>query len=201
MGLKGRGSSEFFTEIDITCLLHAWASGEPGAQDALVPLVYKELYRTAQRYMAREGPGHPLQTTALIGETYLRLCKLEGMDWKNRGHFYAICARMMRHVLTDYARARPRLEDGQPAQYVPLDAAEPLLPQGMDFVALDDALNALAAIDERQSHVVQLRFFVGLSVKETAAVLGVSERTVKQDWTFAKLWLFRELSRGTGHGK
>jgi RNA polymerase sigma-70 factor (ECF subfamily) len=179
----------------ITTLLHAWSRGDSEAMDALVPLVHTELYRTAQRYMARENREHILQTTGLINETYVRLCKLEGVEWQNRGHFFAVCARMMRRILTDYARSRPRVEGGRPPRYIPLDEAEPELPIDMDFVALDDALNALAAIDERQSQVVQLRFFVGLSVKEAADVLGVSERTVKQDWTFAKLWLLRELSK------
>jgi RNA polymerase sigma factor (TIGR02999 family) len=180
---------------DITTLLRAWSHGDNDAMEALMPLVYAELHRTAQRYMARENCAHTLQTTGLINETYLRLCKLEGVDWQSRGHFYAICARMMRRILTDYARSRPRAEGGRQPRYIPLDEAEPELPMEMDFVALDDALNALAAIDERQSQVVQLRFFVGLSVKEAADVLGVSERTVKQDWTFAKLWLLRELSK------
>jgi RNA polymerase sigma factor (TIGR02999 family) len=186
----------------ITCLLRAWTNGDHNAREALTPLVYKELYRTARRYMARENPGHTLQTTGLIGETYLRLSKLEGIDWQNRGHFYAICARIMRRILTDYARARPHLEGGLAPQYLPLDEAEALAGEpNVDLVALDDALNALSAIDERQSQVVQLRFFVGLSVKETAEVLGVSERTVKQDWLFAKLWLLRELSKSQSDGK
>jgi RNA polymerase sigma-70 factor (ECF subfamily) len=147
--------------------------------------------------MAGENPGHTLQATSLLNETYLRLARLEKIDWQNRGHFFAICARLMRRILTDYARSRPHVKSGKKVQYITLDEAE-FLPLGssVDFSALDDALNDLVAIDERQSQVVQLRFFVGLSVKETADVLKVSERTVKQDWMFAKLWLLRKLSRG-----
>jgi RNA polymerase sigma-70 factor (ECF subfamily) len=182
---------------EITHLLRAWSNGDRGAMEALVPLVYQELHRAARRYMASENPGHTLQATALINETYLRLARLEKIDWQNRGHFFAICARLMRRILTDYARSRPRAQGGEKAQYVPLEEAEVLtMHRRVDFSALDDALNDLAAIDERQSEVVQLRFFVGLSVKEIAEVLKVSERTVKQDWQFAKLWLLRELTRG-----
>jgi RNA polymerase sigma-70 factor (ECF subfamily) len=184
--------------IEITSLLRAWSSGDRSAMEALVPLVYDELHRAARRYMAREDPGHTLQPTALVHETYLRLAKLETIDWQNQGHFFATCARLMRHILTDHARGRPRLERKDlPMEKVGAAALHP----GLDFAVLDDALNGLAAIDERQSLVVQLRFFVGLSVKETADVLGVSERTVKQDWTVAKLWLLRELSSGNNNGK
>jgi RNA polymerase sigma factor (TIGR02999 family) len=187
---------------EITTLLRAWSGGDRNAMETLVPLVYHELHRAARRYMARENPGHTLQTTGLVNETYLRLSKLEGVDWQSRGHFFAICARLMRHILTDYARARPHLKGGQRAQSLPLEEAAPLaLTPSLDFVALDEALNRLAAIDERQSQVVQLRFFVGLSVKETAEVLKVSERTVKQDWMFAKLWLLRELGRSRNDGR
>jgi RNA polymerase sigma factor (TIGR02999 family) len=182
---------------EITHLLRAWSNGDRNAMEALVPLVYEELHRAARRYMAGENPGHTLQSTTLINETYLRLARLEKIDWQNRGHFFAICARLMRRILTDHARSRPRVQGGEKAQYVALEEAEvPPMHRGLDFSALDDALNALAAIDERQSQVVQLRFFVGLSVKETAEVLKVSERTVKQDWQFAKLWLLRELTAG-----
>lgn len=181
---------------EITRLLHAWSSGDHSAMDSLVPLVYEELHRAAHRYMARENPGHTLQTTALINETYLRLARLEKIDWQNRGHFFAICARLMRRILTDYARSRPHLS-GERIQTLSFEDAEFLTAhRGLDFSALDDALNALSAIDDRQSQVVQLRFFVGLSIKETAKVLNVSERTVKQDWQFAKLWLLRELTAG-----
>ncbi len=181
---------------EITHLLRAWSNGDRGAMEALVPLVYLELHRAARRYMASENPGHTLQATALINETYLRLARLEKIDWQNRGHFFAICARLMRRILTDYARSRSRAQGGEKARYVPLEEADVLsLHRRVDFSALDDALNDLAAIDERQSEVVQLRFFVGLSVKEIAEVLKVSERTVKQDWQFAKLWLLRELTR------
>jgi RNA polymerase sigma-70 factor, ECF subfamily len=185
---------------EITDLLHAWSNGDRSAMEALVPLVYEELHRAARRYMARENPGHTLQATSLINETYLRLARLEKIDWQDRGHFFAICARLMRRILTDHARSRPHI-GGARIQTLSLEEAELPLRRGLDFSALDDALNALAAIDERQSQVVQLRFFVGLSIKETAEVLRVSERTVKQDWLFAKLWLLRELNRGKSHGK
>jgi RNA polymerase sigma-70 factor, ECF subfamily len=186
---------------DVTLLLRAWSRGDRSAIEALVPLVYKELHRAAYRYLARENPNHTLQATGLINETYLRLAKMEGFDWQNRGHFYAVCARLMRRILTDHARARPHLQDGQKPRFVPLQEAGFLASDPpIDFVALDEALNSLALIDERQCQVVQLRYFMGLSVKETAEVLGVSERTIKQDWTLAKLWLLRELKRGGHNG-
>jgi RNA polymerase sigma-70 factor, ECF subfamily len=189
------------TNNDVTLLLRAWSNGDQNAIEALLPLVYKELHRAAYRYLARENPNHTLQATGLINETYLRLAKMEGFEWQNRGHFYAVCARLMRHILTDYARARPHVGDGEKARFVPLqEAGFPAPDQSVDFIALDEALNRLAEIDERQCQVVQLRYFVGLSVKEAAEVLGVSERTIKQDWTLAKLWLLRELERGGRSG-
>lgn len=183
-------------------LLRAWSKGDRNALDALIPLLYKELHQAARRHLARENPNHTRQATGLINETYLRLAEMEGFDWQNRGHFHAVCARLMRHILTDHARARPHLREGQKARFVPLQEAGFLasdLP--IDFVALDEALNRLAAIDERQCQVVQLRYFMGLSVKEAAEVLEVSERTVKQDWTLAKLWLLRELRRDDRNGE
>jgi RNA polymerase sigma-70 factor (ECF subfamily) len=186
---------------EITLLLRAWNNGDRGAMEALIPLVYQELHRAARRHMARENPGHTLQPTTLINETYLRLARLGKIDWQNRSHFFALCARLMRRILTDHARSRPCVEGGEKFQRVPIEQAERSIHPGADFAALDDALKTLAVIDERQSRVVELRFFVGLSVKETAEVLEVSERTVKQDWMFAKLWLFRELSRGKHNAK
>jgi RNA polymerase sigma-70 factor (ECF subfamily) len=182
------------TADDLTLLLRAWSNGDRRAMDSLTPLVYQELHRAARRYMAREKPGHILQATGLVNETYLRLATIKKIDWQDRGHFYAVCARLMRHILTDHARSRPRI-GGEEIQPVPLQ--EPAAIQDrIDFVYLDEALSRLAAIDKRQSQVVQLRFFVGLTVNEIAEVLEISERTVKNDWMLAKLWLLRELSRG-----
>jgi RNA polymerase sigma-70 factor, ECF subfamily len=180
----------------ITLLLRAWSEGDAEALQRLTPLVYQELHRTARRYMAREKAGHILQSTALVNETYLQLAKLGGMNFQDRAHFFAICARLMRRILTDHARSHLSLKAGGGALHVPLDeAAAGSLDPKLDLLALDDALNHLAAIDERQSQVVQMRFFLGLSVKETADILNVSERTVKADWTHAKLWLLRELDK------
>jgi len=158
-------------------------------------LVYDELHRAAHRHMAREGPNDTLQTTALINEVYLRLVDLREVSWQNRAHFFAICARLMRRILTDAARARRYQKRGGGAPQLSLE--ETLLvsrePRS-DLIALDDALNGLAAIDERKSQVVELRFFGGLSVEETAEVLRVSPQTVLRDWELAKVWLLRELS-------
>jgi RNA polymerase sigma factor (TIGR02999 family) len=187
---------------EITLLLRAWSNGDPGAVERLTPLIYGELHKTARRYMAREKPGHLLQTTGLVNETYLRLASLKKTNWQDRGHFFAVCARLMRHILTEFARARPRLQGGKEAQYLPLEQASSVpLRMSMDLASLEDALNVLTALDERQGQVVRLRYFMGLTVKETAKVLKVSERTVKHDWLFAKMWLLRELSRGKENGK
>jgi RNA polymerase sigma-70 factor (ECF subfamily) len=151
--------------------------------------------------MCREDPGHILQSTALVNETYLQLARLRGVNFRDRDHFFAVCALLMRHVLTDHARARLSLKAGGAVEHVPLDEHVAGVPTiETERLALHDALNKLARIDERQSKVVQLRFLVGLSVKETAAVLGISERTVKEDWRLAKLWLLRELDRSKHNG-
>jgi RNA polymerase sigma-70 factor, ECF subfamily len=180
---------------EITQLLRAWSAGDSQALEKLTPLVYEELHRAAQRYMARERPDHTLQTTALINEVYLRLVDLRDVAWQDRGHFFAMCARLMRRILTDFARARHYQKRGGAACRISFDeslfASEDPSP---DLVALDDALNGLADIDERKSQVVELRFFGGLSAGETAKVLSVSEETVKRDWKLAKLWLLREMS-------
>ena len=154
---------------EVTLLLKAWSSGDESAREKLVPMVYRELHRMAGRYMAGERSGHTLQTTALVNEVYLRLVNTYEMDWQNRSHFFAICAQLMRRILTDFARSRLSLKRGAGAAEIPLD--ESLLEgvgSSAKFVALDDALNALAAVDERKSRVVELRFFGGLSVRETA---------------------------------
>jgi RNA polymerase sigma-70 factor, ECF subfamily len=185
----------------ITQLLRAWSGGDQRALEQLTPLVYAQLHRTARRYMAGERPAHTLQTTALINEVYLRLVDSPEISWHDRAHFFAVCARLMRRILTDFARSRRRVKRGGDACQLPLDEAllvsrEP----SADLVALDDALNALGDVDQRKSQVVELRFFGGLSVEETADVLGVSEETVKRDWRLAKLWLLREISGENHHG-
>lgn len=187
---------------ELTDLLIAWNDGNDAALQALIPLVYQELHRTAHRYMARERTGHTLQTTALVNEVYMRLIDFREMSWQNRNHFFAICANLMRRVLTDFARSKRFLKRGGNAFHLPFD--ETLfggLERASGLVALDDALNALAAIDERKSRVVELRFFGGLSVEETAQVLNVSVQTVLRDWRLAKAWLFREIGKEASHGK
>lgn len=180
---------------EITQLLQAWRRGDEGALDKLTPQVYHELHRAAQLCMMRERDGHTLQTTALINELYLRLCELKLIDWQNRAHFFALCARQMRRILTDQARARQSHKRGDGARAISLDLALVVTPQpSADLVAVDDALNQLAKVDERKSQVVVLRFFGGLSVEETAEVLEVSPQTVARDWKLAKAWLKRELN-------
>jgi RNA polymerase sigma factor (TIGR02999 family) len=179
----------------ITQLLKAWGSGDPQALERLTPLVYRELRRLAKAYMARERPDHTLQATALVNEAYLRLVDVRDVSWQNRAHFFAICARTMRRILIDFARSRQYQKRGGDEVSVALDNAleVPDRPT-VGLVALDDALNALAKLDPRKSQVVELRFFGGLSVQETAVVLQVSPETVKRDWRFARVWLERELS-------
>jgi len=180
---------------EITQLLQAWRRGDEGALDKLTPRVYRELRLAAKRCMLRERDDHTLQTTALINELYLHLCDLKPVDWQNRAHFFALCARQMRRILTDQARARQSHKRGDGAKAVSLDEALVISPQpSADLVAVDDALNLLAKVDERKSQVVVMRFFGGLSVEETAEVLKVSPDTVARDWRLAKAWLMRELS-------
>jgi RNA polymerase sigma factor (TIGR02999 family) len=180
---------------EITELLQSWRRGDPGALDKLTPQVYRELRRAARHCMSRERNGHTLQTTALINELYLRLCDLKLIDWQNRAHFFALCARQMRRILTDQARARQSHKRGDGAKAISLDDALAVSPEpSADLVAVDDALNQLAKVDERKSQVVVLRFFGGLSVEETAEALKVSPQTVARDFKLAKAWLKRELS-------
>ena len=186
---------------EVTLLLQAWSAGDEQALDKLAPLVYQELHRTAHRYMARENSGHTLQTTALVNEVYLRLVNVQKVDWQGRSHFYAICARMMRRVLTDFARSRRYPKRGGDAVHLPFEEA--LFPgreNHPDIVDLDEALNVLAAMDQRKTQVVELRFFGGFSVEETAKVLNVSVETVYRDWKLAKVWLMRELRKENRHG-
>ncbi len=181
---------------EVTQLLLAWGQGEQAAFEKLTPLVYKELRRLAHRYMGRERPGHTLQTTALVNEAYLRLVDCKQVRWQNRTHFFAISAQLMRRILVDFARSRRYLKRGGNAHRVSLDEALVVSQErNADLVELDDGLKALAAVDTRKSQVVELRFFGGLSVVETAEVLKVSPDTVLRDWQLAKAWLLRELSR------
>ncbi|HEV2493616.1 MAG TPA: sigma-70 family RNA polymerase sigma factor [Terriglobia bacterium] len=171
------------------------------ALEKLTPLVYQELHRAAHRYMARERSDHTLQTTALVNEIYLRLVDAREVTWQDRAHFFGVCARLMRRVLTDFARSRGYLKRGGRSLHVALDGALVVSPEPRaDLIALDDALNALAAIDLRKSRVVELRFFGGLSVEETAEVLKVSPETVKRDWRLARMWLLREISAERPNG-
>jgi RNA polymerase sigma factor (TIGR02999 family) len=187
---------------EITQLLRAWSAGDERALEQLTPLVYNELHRTARRYMARERPGHTLQATALIAEVYLRLVDCHQVEWQDRNHFFAVCARLMRRILTDFARSRQYLKRGGGARQITFDENLRVTPeQDEDLVALDQALRGLSVVDKRKSDVVELRFFGGLSAKDTAAVLGVSEETVKRDWRLAKLWLLRELRPEQGDGR
>jgi RNA polymerase sigma factor (TIGR02999 family) len=177
--------------------LAAWVNGDAAARDRLIPLVYQELRRLAHRYMRGERQGHTLQTTALVNELYLRLAGIDGLRWRDRAHFFAMAATLMRRVLVDYARQRARDKRGAGVSVTSLDGNAIASQPAVDVVALDEALERLAAVDPQQSRVVELRFFAGLSVKETAEALGVSPATVKRDWATAKLWLFNEL-RGDG---
>jgi RNA polymerase sigma factor (TIGR02999 family) len=180
---------------EITGLLLAWDNGESGALERLTPLVYQELRRLARGYLRGERAGHPLQTTDLINEAYLRLIDVGRMRWQNRAHFFAISAQLMRRILVDFARARHNLKRGGGAQQVSLDEALTIFPEpSAELVALDEALTALARFDERKSKVVELRFFGGLTEEEIAEVLQVSPRTVSSDWSLARAWLQRELS-------
>ncbi|MDP9161492.1 MAG: sigma-70 family RNA polymerase sigma factor [Acidobacteriota bacterium] len=186
---------------EVTELLQAWCEGKPEALEELVPLVYQDLHRAAARYMAREHPDHTLQATALVNEVYVRLVDIRTVSWQNRAHFFAICAKLMRRILTDFARSRFSLKRGAGAPHVTFDEALVLSPEPcVDLLALDDAMKKLAAIDERKSRVVELRFFAGLSVEETAGVLHVSPETIARDWRLAKVWLLREMTRENGNG-
>jgi RNA polymerase sigma factor (TIGR02999 family) len=186
---------------DVTQLLQAWSRGDSSALEKLTPLVYKELHRLAHHYMSYENPGHTLQTTALVNEAYLRLVSNQA-SWQNRSHFFAISAQLMRQILVDFARSRHRQKRGGGLEPVSLDEALVLSDEREpDLVALDEALRALAAIDKQKSQVVELRFFGGLSVDETAGVLKVSPEQIKRDWNLARTWLYREMSEGTANKK
>ena len=185
----------------VTRLLLAWNDGNESALEKLVPVVYQELHRLAKRQMQHERPDHTLQTTALINEAYLRLVDLRNVQWQNRAHFFALCARLMRRILVDFARSRYKAKRGEGKQPLSLNESLVVSPQlSTDLVAVDDALTALTTIDARKGQVVELRFFGGLTAEETAAVLKVSPDTVRRDWKLAKVWLLRELSRDARYG-
>jgi len=181
---------------DVTQLLVAWGNGDENARDQLMPLVYTELHRLAHRHIKKERPGHTLQTSALVNEAFVRLVDQRGVNWQSRGHFFGIAAQMMRRILVDYARSRGYAKRGGNAQRVSLNEEMLITRQrSADVISVDEALTALATIDERKSRVVELKFFGGLSIEETAEVLGVSPGTVMRDWTLAKAWLRRAMSK------
>ena len=179
---------------NITHLLKEWSAGDRQALDRLTPLVYEELRHQAARYLRRERPDHTLQTTALIHEAYLRLIDAKDVNWQSRAHFFAIAANLMRRILVEHARRRDADKRGGSQVRVQLDEALAVANEAdVDLLAIDEALDRLAAIDPQQARVVELRFFSGLSVEETAAALGVSPKTVKRDWSVARAWLRREI--------
>ena len=181
---------------EVTQLLVDWSNGDQAALDRLMPLVDRELHRLAHHYMRQEKPGHTLQTTALVNDAYLKLVDQRQMHWKNRTHFFAMSAQLMRRILVDHARKRKYAKRGGDAQKITLDEAMVVSRQpGRDLVALDQALEELAALDPRKGKVVELKFFGGLTSEETAEVLDVSPLTVKRDWKMAKAWLFDSLNR------
>jgi RNA polymerase sigma-70 factor, ECF subfamily len=186
------------TGHEITELLQAWRGGDEQALEKLTPQIYRELHQAARRCMCRERDGHSLQATALINELYLRLSDLKEVDWQSRAHFFALCARQMRRILTDLARSRRAEKRGGGGYVLTLDEVPEISSSShADVLAVDDALKALALIDERKSRTVELRFFGGLSLEESAEVLQVSTKTVARDWLFAKAWLLREMGGKT----
>lgn len=184
---------------NVTILLQQWSRGNEGAIEQLFPLVYDELRKLAGAYLRRERADHTLQSTALVHEAFLRMVDQQAVEWQSRAHFFGIAARLIRQILVDHARARRAQKRGGDALTLPLDEALAVPERkSVDLVALDDALSALARLDERQAKVVELRFFAGLSIEETAEALRTSAATVKRDWVVAKAWLLRELDRSGG---
>ena len=184
---------------DLTGLLVDWARGDKAALEQLTPLVYDEIRRIAHRYVQREREGQTLETTALVNEAYLRLAGSQRVEWQNRAHFFAVTAQVMRHILIDHARRRQYVKHGGEVQRVPFDAASRdaavmSQPRAAELLALDEALNELAKIDPRKSRVVELRYFGGLSIEETAEVLEISAMTVRRDWRAAKAWLYKAVN-------
>jgi len=184
------------SQKQITQMLVDWGNGDQAALEKLTPLVYSELHRLARRYMGRERPGHTLQTSALVNEAYIRLIDWKNIHWQNRAHFFAVSAQLMRRILVDFARSRNYAKRGGAARKVSLEEATVISREkGAELVALDDALDSLARLDDRQSRVVELRFFGGLELEEIAEVMKISVGTVRRDWSLARAWLHRELSR------
>jgi len=186
---------------NVTTLLREWRHGDRAALDRLIPLVYDQLRRLAHHYIVRESPGHLLQTTSLVNEAYIKLVQITRVDWQDRAHFLAIAATVMRRVLVGMARAQKADKRGAGLRLVEFDEALHGLPEGEpDLLAIDEALGRLASTDPRAARVVEMKFFGGLTIEETAGVLGVSVNTTKRDWTAARLWLLRELTPGGTHG-
>ena len=184
------------TSNSVTQLLARWNSGDTSARDALVPLVYGELRKIARRCIAGQRSDHTLQPTALVHEAYLRLARHDSADWRDRVHFFAMAAQMMRQILVDHARKRASLKRGGNAVTVLVEDAQPASQEkNLDLIALDDAMKQLALLDPRQSQIVELRFFAGLSIEETAEVVNISPATTKREWATARLWLYRAMSK------
>ena len=182
------------TVDNLTELLVEWREGDKAALDRLIPLVYDELRRIAHRYVQRERDGHTLQTSALVNEAYLRLAGQHKVSWQNRAHFFAVTAQVMRHILIDHARRRRYAKHGGEARQIPIkDASGMSMERAAELIALEEALDELAKLDRRKSSVVELRYFGGLSLEETAEVLGISLMTVRRDWRAAKAWLYRRM--------
>ncbi len=187
------------SQADVTQLLVSWGNGDQQALERLIPLVYGELHRLADRYLRRERPGHTLQSTALVHEAWMKMIDQRNVHWQNRAHFFGVAAQMIRRILVDYARNRHAEKRGGHAYKLSLDDAIEMPKQrDLDLVVLDDALEGLAKVDPQQSRIVELRFFAGLSIEETAEVLRISPATVKRDWVSAKAWLYREMGGRTG---
>jgi RNA polymerase sigma factor (TIGR02999 family) len=183
---------------EVTQLLADWGRGDRSALDKLFPLVHAELHRIARRQMGRERPGHTLQATALVNEAYLKLAGQQGFELQDRAHFFAVCAQVMRHILIDHARAHARDKRGGGAIQVSLDETAAIAgEQAADFIALDDALCFLEHFDPQKGKIVELRYFAGLSIEQTAEVLNISPRTVRREWQRAKAWLYRMITEGT----
>ncbi len=178
---------------EVTELLQAWSNGDAGALERLTPVIHGELHRIAKRYMSKERPGHTLQPTALVNEAYLRLINWKTAQWKNRAHFFGVSAQLMRRILVDFARSRPRQEGKAALQVSLTEALADNRAPNADLIALDEALDALAKFDPRKARIIELRFFGGLSVEETAEILQLAPITIMREWSKAKAWLYREL--------
>jgi RNA polymerase sigma factor (TIGR02999 family) len=185
---------------EITQLLTDWNNGDREALDKLTPIVHAELRRIARRQINRERQGHTLQATALVNEAYLRLAGQQGFGWQNRAHFFAVCAQIMRHILTDYARGRARDKRGGGQVHVSLDEAAVVAQESAaEMIALDEALRSLETVDPQKGRIVELRYFAGLTIEETAEVMKISPTTVRREWRRAKAWLYRSIVEGGGH--